>query len=337
MDKILVIAPSWVGDMVMSQTLLKQLKRDYPSCQIDVLVNSWAQDVTKRMPEVNQVLVNPFAHGELNLRKRWQLGRQLRQYNYSHCIVLPNSLKSALIPWFASIPKRIGFVGEMRYGLLNEIYRLDKQNLPLMIDRFCALANQGQAVPQISYPQFTIDLTHQQSLVRSLNLDLTKPIICFCPAAEYGPAKRWLPEHFAKLALILIEHGYQVWIMGSNKDITIAQQIINYTNSPPQLINLCGKTNLVEVIDLLALASSVVSNDSGLMHIACAVNIPVIAIYGSSSASFTPPLSKYATIIQSNQPCAPCFARTCQYGHYRCLSEITPELIWQHLQNILPT
>jgi len=328
LQKILIVAPSWVGDMVMSQTLLKQLKMKYGNDTIiDILVNSWAQDVVKRMSEVNDVHCNPFVHGELGLPKRYALGKSLRKYGYDQAYILPNSFKSALIPFFAQIKKRIGFIGEMRYGLLNIYYKLDKEQLPLMIDRFCALANDGNKPSFIASPKLTIDRDNQVRILEQLKLNLSKPVICFCPAAEYGPAKRWPTGHFARLADMLQTKGYQVWVMGSAKDTDIADDLINQTVLKSHLHNLCGKTSLVDVIDLLACAQTVISNDSGLMHVACAVDVPVIALYGSSSPGFTPPLSDKAQIYKIDLECAPCFQRTCKYGHYNCLNNILPETI----------
>lgn len=334
--KMLVVAPAWVGDMVMSQTLLKQLKLQHGSdCQIDVLVNEWARDVAPRMPEVTQVFINPFKHGEFGLGKRIKLGLSLRKEHYDQVFVLPNSLKSAIIPFFAGIKKRTGFVGEMRYGLLNDVYKLDKLALPLMIDRFCALANSGVKPNNIEYPLFSVDDKNQKTALTKLNLTLDKPVICLCPAAEYGPAKRWQPQHFAELADKLQAIGYQVWIMGSNKDMLIADEIITATQHQAALFNLCGKTNLIEVIDLLACAKAVVSNDSGLMHVACAVGVPVIAIYGSSSPNFTPPLSKNARIVKIAIECSPCFARTCKFGHYNCLNMISATRVLQEIESLI--
>lgn len=333
--KILVVAPAWVGDMVMSQTLLKALKKQYANCQIDVLVNEWAEDVAKRMPEISQVYINPFKHGEFGLAKRIKLGFSLRDNKYDQVFVLPNSLKSALIPFFAGISKRTGFIGEMRYGLLNDAYKLDKIALPLMIDRFCALSNNGKKPNIIEYPEFSIDIKNQKRVLSDLGLNLDKPVVCLCPAAEYGPAKRWPVVHFAKLASSLQEQGYQVWIMGSSKDKEIANEIFTQATTSNNLVDLCGRTNLVDVIDLLACSKVVVSNDSGLMHVACAVNVPVVALYGSSSPNFTPPLSNNAKVIKINIECAPCFERTCKFGHYDCLYKITPESIFKQISQFV--
>ena len=332
--KILIVGPAWVGDMVMSQTLFKMLKLQYgDSLQLDVLANAWASDMLSRMPEVNKIIPNPFKHKEFNLLKRIKLGISLRKESYDQAFILPNSLKSAFIPFFADIKKRTGFVGEMRYGLINDIYKLNKINLPLMIDRFCALANNGNKPKNIEFPQLTIDSHNQAILLNKFNIDNNKPIIAFCPAAEYGLAKRWPPVHFATLADKLTALNYQILIFGSNKDVDISKQIIELCNNKNNIINLCGETSLIDVIDLLAKSQYVISNDSGLMHIACAVGAKVIAIYGSSSPNFTPPLSHKAQTVQINLDCSPCFERTCRFGHYHCLTQISPKTILDIIQS----
>src|SRR5579863_779474 len=322
--KVLIIAPAWVGDMVMSQTLFKLLKIRYgDGLVLHVFANDWARDILLRMPEVDNVINNPFAHGKLLLLQRIKLGLKFRHEKYDQVFVLPNSLKSAITPLFSGIKRRTGFVGEARYMLLNDIYWLNRHKLPRMIDRFCALENNGNKPHDIPYPELIVDEENQKILANKLNIDLAKPLIAFCPAAEFGPAKRWFPEHFAHLANMLIKDGYQVIILGSNKDTAISDEIINLAKTKT-IINDCGKTGLVDAVDLLGLAEYVVTNDTGLMHIACAVGSSVIAVYGSSSPHFTPPLSDRATILQTSLDCQPCFARTCRFGHYNCLRFITP-------------
>lgn len=326
--KVLIIAPAWVGDMVMSQTLFKQLYQQYQEqLELDVLVSSWASGLVLRMPEVHQILENPFTHGKLDLIKRIQLGLKLRAKRYDQVFLLANSFKSAITPFFAGIKRRTGFVGEGRYGLLNEIYPLNKQQLPLMIDRFCALANAGQKPLTIEWPKLTIDHTNQQQLLHKFNLASDQPVIAFCPAAEYGPAKRWPVEHFAKLADLLIKDGFKVLVLGSAKDTRISQKIVELVKDKSGIVDVCGQTRLIDAIDLLAKADHVVTNDSGLMHIACAVGSQVIAVYGSSSPDFTPPLSSTAQILALSLNCSPCFARTCRFDHYHCLKFITPEMV----------
>ena len=331
--KVLIIAPAWVGDMVMAQTLFKSLKqRHKEQLVLDVFTPNFASGLILRMPEVTNIIINPFLHGKLDLIQRIKTGFSLRKNKYNQVIVLPNSLKSAITPFFANIKKRTGFVGESRYGLLNDIYKLDKIKLPLMIDRFCALDNNGEKPGVIQWPELLIDSINQKLLLEKFKIDAKKPIIVFCPAAEYGPAKRWPPEHFAKLADLLSD--YQVVILGSKKDITISEAIINNVHDKSKIFDLCGKTSLENTVDILASAKYVVTNDSGLMHISCAVGTNVIAIYGSSSPTFTPPLSKSARILQLKLDCSPCFERTCRYGHYNCLKSITPDMIKMQLSSI---
>lgn len=331
--KILIVAPAWVGDMVMGQTLLKELKKKHKDVVIDILVNAWAKDVALRMPEVNQVFINPFKHGEFGLVKRIKLGLELRKNKYDQIFVLPNSWKSAIIPFFAGGIKRTGFVGESRYGLLNDIYKLDKQALPKMIDRFCALANHGKAVKDISYPEFRVDIANQTATLKHLGLNKNKPIVCFAPGAEFGPAKRWPTTHFAKLADLLTSKGYQIFVVGSNKEDDLANEIMQLAKENKDIHNLCGKTSLIDVIDIMGCCHSIVSNDSGLMHVAAAVNkAKLIAVYGSSSPIFTPPLSDKADILQIKLDCSPCFKRTCKFGHYDCLTSITPQMVLECIE-----
>lgn len=323
--KILVIAPVWVGDLVMSQTLFMQLKNKYKDAlQLDIFASELTQDLVMRMPQVHQVLINPFKHGKLSLIKRIVLGVKLRAESYDEVIILPSTLKSAVTPFFAKIKKRTGFIGESRYWLINNIYKLDKKQLPRMIDRYCALANDGIKPSNIKYPELKIDTKNQWVLVHKFVIDIAKPIIAFCPAAEYGPAKRWLPEHFATLADLLFNMGYQILLFGGGKDKDLGQQIINLAINQDNILNLCGKTSLTDVADLLTLSKCVVTNDSGLMHISCAVQANVVAIYGSSSPNFTPPLSDTTKILRVKLECSPCFKRTCRFGHYNCLRFVAP-------------
>ena len=325
---ILVVGPSWVGDTVISQSLLKLLKQRDPSAQIDYLAPPWTLPLLTRMPEVRQGIINPFGHGALQLAARRRLGRELRHGAYDHALVLPNSWKSALIPWFAGARRRTGFRGEARWGLLNDLRVLDQQALPRMVQRFAALAlPAGAALPSsLPLPMLQSTSAQQQQLLARLGLAPGKPAVAFCPGAEYGPAKRWPEAHFAALARLLAARGIAVWLVGSPRDHAVAKTIASA--SAGACINLCGKTDIAEAADLLAAARAVVTNDSGLMHVAAAVGRPVIALYGSSSPQFTPPLAADAQIITLGLECSPCFERTCPLGHFRCLNDLAPERVF---------
>lgn len=325
---ILVIGPSWVGDTVLSQPLLQLLRQQHPEIQIDYLAPPWTLPLLARMPEVRLGIANPFGHGRLQLAARRRLGRSLRRAAYDHALVLPNSFKSALIPWFADIPLRSGFRGEARWGLLNDLRTLDEQALPQMVQRFAALAlPAGTALPApLPLPALQSTPAQQQQLLARLGLAADKPVVAFCPGAEYGPAKRWPEAHFAALARLLGARGCAVWLVGSPKDHAVAEAIAQASAGVG--INLCGKTDIAEAADLLAAARLVVTNDSGLMHIAAAVGRPVVALYGSSSPRFTPPLGAAAHILTLGLDCSPCFQRTCPLGHFKCLNELLPERVF---------
>jgi len=325
---ILVVGPSWVGDTILSQPLLRLLLEQNPGAQIDYLAPPWTLPLLARMPEVRRGLVNPFGHGALRIAERRRLGHELRAGNYELAVVLPNSWKSALIPWFAGIPRRRGFRGEARWGLLNDLRRLDGQALPQMAQRFAALgiaADAGLPDPLPNPVLQSSDAGRMQLLTR-LGLETPQPVVAFCPGAEYGPAKRWPETHYAALARMLAARGCAVWLVGSPRDHAVAETITQLAGG--NCINLCGRTDIAEAADLLAAAKLVVTNDSGLMHVAAAVGRPVVALYGSSSPEFTPPLGEDTRILSLGLDCSPCFERNCPLGHLRCLKELSPERVF---------
>lgn len=325
--KILVVGPSWVGDMVMAQSLFIALKQQHPACLIDVLAPAWSLPLLERMPEVYQGIAMPLGHGQFDLAGRFKIGKQLKARRYQQAIVLPNSWKSALIPFFAGIPKRTGYLGELRWGLLNDARRLEKSRLTMTVQRFVALALPADAPqpPTYSFPQLTINAEQQQQVREKFQINTDGKILALCPGAEYGPAKRWPAEHYAAVARQKQQQGWQVWLFGSDKDQAVAEQINQLSGGICR--NFAGATTLAEAVDLLSLSAAVVSNDSGLMHVAAALDKKLIAVYGSSDPGFTPPLHQAAEIISLNLPCSPCFKRDCPLGHTRCLADIAPERV----------
>ncbi|PWB56445.1 MAG: lipopolysaccharide heptosyltransferase II [Nitrosomonadales bacterium] len=334
-NKILIVAPSWVGDMVMAQPLFKRLHQLRPGLLLDVLAPAWTLPLLARMAEVHEAIANPFGHGEFNLAARYRLGKTLQQRHYDQAIVLPNSWKSALVPFFATIPRRTGYRGEMRWGLLNDARTLDKNKLPLMVERFVALAERpGSPLPNpIPQPELSTDGQQRLATLARLGLSPEPRIAALCVGAEYGPAKRWPAAHFAELGKLLRAEGWQVWLAGSAKDAEAGAEAARL--SMGACIDLCGRTSLNEAVDLLASASVIVSNDSGLMHVAAALGKPLVALYGSSSPGFTPPLSHKARILSLNLPCSPCFKRTCPLGHLDCLVKLTPQRVLEQIHTAI--
>jgi len=317
-----VAGPAWVGDMVMAQALFITLKQQYPNSEIDVIAPGWSVSLITRMPEVNCAIELAVGHKQLKFSSRYQLGKQLRNKNYSLAIVTPRSFKSALVPFFAKAKKRRGYRGEMRYGLLNDIRVLDKTILKQTVQRYVALGLESAPLSPLTvpYPKLTIDSQNQLLLLDRLGLDLDVPIVGLIPGAEYGSAKQWPVYYFKELAEQLSVQGKQVWIFGSEKEKWLGDTIVR---SNKNIINLCGKTELADVVDLIALTSHIVTNDSGLMHVACATGRKVVALYGSSNPEYTPPLSESAIILYKGLECSPCFERTCKFGHTDCLKNIS--------------
>lgn len=317
----------------MAQSLFISLKSSFPDCGIDVLAPAWSLPLLERMPQVAKGIPMPLNHGEFGLLTRFKLGNQLRTGDYDQAIVLPNSWKSALIPFFAKIPKRTGFIGECRWGLLNDARRLDKNALAMTVQRFVALGlpAASQQPPEFEQPALPPDEAGQHAVIEKFNLSVKGRILALCPGAEYGPSKRWPAAHFAEVAKTKASEGWQVWLLGSEKDKEPAEIITKSTNG--QCLNFVGQTTLVEAIDLMSMVHTVVANDSGLMHLAAALNKNIIAIYGSTPPEFAPPLCASATSVSLNLPCAPCRERVCPLypaghpDHTKCLTDISPKQI----------
>lgn len=329
---VLIVGPSWVGDMVMAQSLFKLLKERNPATVIDVLAPSWTLPLLARMPEVRAGIALPVTHGELRLARRYRLGRRLRDQRYQQAIVLPNSFKSALIPWWAAIPLRTGYRGEWRWGVLNDRRHLDKAVLPMTVQRFLKLGvNRDEGLPA-SIPSPALRVRPEDSATALARLGLTggaQPVLALCPGAEYGSSKRWPAHYFAEVARAKLAQGWAVWLFGSEKDAPITAAVRALAGAA--CVDLAGRTRLDEAIDLLALADLVVSNDSGLMHVAAALGRKLIALYGSSDARATPPLSDTAQIVSLNLSCSPCLKRECPLGHTHCLHELKPVQVLERM------
>ncbi len=337
--KILIVGPSWVGDMVMAQTLFTSLKQQDPDCSIDVLAPAWSRPLLERMSEVNAAISMPIGHGELVLSKRWTMAQQLRKQVYDAAYVLPNSLKSALIPAFAGIPLRVGWRGEMRFGLLNDIRLLDKARYPLMIERFIALAYpEGKALPaELPRPHLEVNESALVALRDKFDIDLARPVLALCPGAEFGPAKRWPEGHYQQVAQTMLDRGWQVWLMGSDSDAAVGDSIATSITgeNAANIRNLAGQTELSEAIDLLSMGTAVVSNDSGLMHISAALGRPLVVVYGSTSPGFTPPLGDCVEVLSVPVDCGPCFQRECPRRDVKCLVELEPQRVIAALDRLV--
>lgn len=334
---VLVVGPAWVGDMVMAQSLFMTLRRREPAPAVDVIAPPWSLPLLERMPEVRHAIPLDVAHGELALQLRWRTGRDLRTARYEQGIVLPRSAKAALPLLTARIPRRTGYRGELRYGLLNDIRPLDRDRLYRTVDRFVALGLPPDHAlpapapePRLEVPEGNGDRACEALGIEPATAD--RPVLALCPGAEFGPAKRWPEAHFATLARERIDAGWRVWLFGSGKDAPITSQIAELA---PGCEDLAGRTSLAQAIDLLASSTAVVSNDSGLMHVAAATGRPLVALYGSSDPGYTPPLSGRARIVYHDLWCSPCFERECPLGHLNCLRGMEPREVSAALDEVM--
>jgi heptosyltransferase II len=335
MSRVLIVAPNWIGDTLLAQPLLARLHAARPGLALHAVAPSWTAPVLARMPEIEEVIETPLVHGRLQLAARLRLARVLRANRYDEAIVLPNNWKSALAPFLAGIPRRVGFTGEARYGLLNVRYRLDEAAVPLMAERYAMLAAPpGEPPPRPpAPPRLEVDEANLTIAIARFGLDRSRPVAAFCPGAEFGPAKRWPARHFAALARALAARGRRVWLIGSPSDRAAGDEIAGLAGGAA--INLCGRTDLASAIDLLSVAEVVVSNDSGLMHVAAALGRPLVALYGSSSPAHTPPLGP-ARLVSLGIDCSPCFQRECPLGHFKCMNDLLPERVLAEIREVDP-
>lgn len=331
-ERVLIAGPNWVGDLVTADTLFKLIKRRRPGVRLDLIAPRWARPLCERMAEVDAVFERPGGHGRLAIGARWRLARELHRRRYTQAWILPRSAKTALPAWFARVPRRTGYRGEMRYGLLNDI-RLPRPCHRALAQRYAALAfPSGETLPrELPSPGLLSGAARQRAARVRFGLGARGRAVVFAPGAEYGPAKRWPIGKFAELAVRLAAAKRPVWVVGSNAERPLGEAI---RARAPGARNLAGETTLGEAVDVIAGAAAVVSNDSGLMHVAAAAGTPLVAIYGSSSPVYTPPRSARARIVYHALPCSPCFERVCPLGHTNCLRAIGVEEVLAALNEL---
>lgn len=327
--KILIIGPSWVGDSVMAQSLYKRLKSEEPNCIIDVLSPPWSLPIMERMPEVSENIVSPYFHGDIKLFSRYKFGKHLKVSQYDRAILLTNSFKSSLVPFFADIPIRTGWLGEQRYGLVNDIRKFNQKDKYLMVEKFAALSikKNNYSLSNLTFPSLEIDLGNQEKALDRLTINTELSCLAICPGAEFGPSKRWPAEYYSEVAHDYINNGWNVLCLGSSNDKEIGKEVesLRSLSQNKQFHNLIGQTSLQDAIDLLAHCSKVVTNDSGLMHIAAAVGTPLVAVYGPSSPDYTPPLLKKSKILRKTEGYEKIRKGDKAGGYHESLLSIKPE------------
>lgn len=336
--RTLVISPNWIGDAVMAQPLLARLKAQHPQQPIDVLAPPSVAPVWRAVAEVDTVLETPFRHKALQLRERWKYAQVLRARGYADAYVLPNTLKYALIPWLAGVKRRVGYKGEMRYGLVNVMHHDDAPPRP-MVPFYAALAL-APDVPLAPAPRPRLQVPPEriEAVCARLDIDAGQPLIVFAPGAEFGAAKRWPPRHFAALAQAILarDGGARIALLGSPKDRATCDEVLTLAGAAAaSMLNLAGETKLDEAFALIARASAVVANDSGLLHVASSLNRPVMALYGPTDPDHAPPFSDMARALSLRLDCSPCRQRECPLGHHACMEKMEAPLVWKELQPML--
>lgn len=324
--------------MVMAQCLFKVLKSREDAPAIILTAPPVTAGLAHRMPEVDEIIETPFEHGRLQMADRWRIGRSLREHHFDQAIILPGSLKAALLPFFAKAAVRTGYRGEPRWGLVNDPRTRPSTKEDPMAARFVqlAFADGAATVSSYPYPCLTSHPQNVRKVFQSIGRDVpTSPVIALCPGAEFGPAKRWPQAHFASVADHFLKQGWQVWLLGGKADQAVAGDIVRSSSDPEHCVDLTGKTSIGEAIDLLAHAHAAVSNDSGLMHVAAATGTPVVGIFGSSSEHHTPPLGPLTQAVSQTLDCRPCFARECPLGHTQCLKTLQPDRVITALSRLL--
>ncbi len=319
----LLVGPSWVGDMVMAASLVEVLRMREPSRPIDVLAPAAALPIARMIPGVRRTIPLGLGHGELGLVARWRLGRSLRAEGYGKAIILPRAFKAAIPPFAAGIPERVGYKGEMRAALLTDARPDSLRKTARTIDRFVALGLPPGTQTMVPRPHLILPDGAHDAAVAKFPLPGEGPVMVLCPGAEYGPAKRWPAPKFAQLAALAVKAGYRVRVLGSPKDQEAADLIA--ATSGVAVDNLVGRTSLIDAAAILADADVVISNDSGLMHVAGAFERRLVVIYGASSEKMTPPAGRRARVVARDLACRPCHKRECPLGTLACLEEIQAE------------
>ena len=325
--RFLIIAPSWIGDLLMSQSVYKSLKNKYYNCTIDVIAKPYLNDLLKLMPEVNNVYNLDTQHREFGLMKRYKIAKDLRKNYYTSAIVLTNTFKSAIIPWLARIPERIGYKKELRSFLLTKSLNFIKHD-DNMVNRYLKLIN--SSFSENIRPSLEISTYQNHEIKKKFLLNNNAKNIFLCPEAEFGETKRWPQKKWMELAKYFKEYKCNVYFLGKDG---LSANAYNSVIDETSIVSLIGKTNLKEVAFLFSYADLVISNDSGLMHLSASLGRNLISIFGSSSPFYTPPLMKYNSgeVLYKQLGCSPCFKRTCPLendNNLKCLNEISVEEVF---------
>ena len=329
---VLIIPYMWIGDFVRGHSVVRVLKERWPNRPVDLLTTSLCAPLVDYMPGVRRGIVWDLPRGRLALAKQWALAKQFREAHYGTALVMPRTWKSAIAPALAALPQRTGFVGEVRFGLIND-WRWGERAMPRFIDKNAALALPANAplpkqewpVPQLVVP------ADQVAAWRAANGLGASAAIALAPGSV-GASKRW--TYYADAARMFSERGLNVWVVGGPGEKAIAADIVRVGG--PLVRDLTG-TDLRNGIMAMAAAKLVISNDSGLMHIAAAIGTPTMGIFGPTSPYHWMPLNGLAATVKrpTDLPCQPCHRPICTANDHHCMRDIAASDVVNIAQDVM--
>lgn len=328
---ILIIPYMWIGDFVRGHSLVRVLNRRWPNRPVDLLTTTLCAPLIDYMPGVRASIVFDLPRSRLALAKQRALAAQLRAGNYGTAIVLPRTWKSAIAPTLAGIPERVGFVGEVRFGLINQ-WRWGEKALPRMIDKIAGLALPDGAALPAEWPVPQLKVPAEEVIRFRQSRGLGHGAAVALAPGSVGPAKRW--TYYAQAAQLLAGRGLDVWVIGGPGERALAAEIV--ATGGERVRDLTG-TDLRDAILALAAASVAISNDSGLMHVAAAIGTPTMGIFGPTSPYHWAPLNPLAATVQTKTvvPCQPCHRPICRMNDHRCMRDISPSDVVEIAQRVL--
>ncbi len=336
--RLLVRATNWIGDAVMTTPAVRAIRENFPRAEISLLAKPWVVPVFQNSPHVDRIVVYEAKGRHRGTGGRLRLARDLRRHRFDAAILLQNAIEAALITWLAGIPLRVGFDTDGRRLLLTHpVHRTRQVKTIHQTGYYLAmLAGAGLHIGSAElFLQLGAD-DRRRAARRLAQWDISKnkKLIGINPSATFGPTKQWFPERFAALAdRLQATYDAVVAIFGGPGDRVLGDRIAAAMRRPP--IDLCGRTGLGEAMALIAACHLFITNDSGLMHVAAALDVPLVAIFGSTNPVTTGPFSTNSRVVKSAVDCAPCLKPQCPLGHMNCMRDITVDMVFAAAEEML--
>ncbi|MDO9565355.1 MAG: lipopolysaccharide heptosyltransferase II [Candidatus Desulfaltia sp.] len=336
--QLLIRSTNWIGDAVMTTPAVRAIRKNFPHAEISILTRPWVAPVFESSPYIDNMLIYDDFGKHKGLSGKLRLARELKQYGFDAAILLQNAFEAALIAFFAGIPCRIGYNTDARSFLLTHsvsctprIKKMHQTGYYLDILHGIGLDTDGPGLDLVvakKYQKSAAEILEEHGISRADRL------VGINPSATFGPAKQWFPERYAALSDKIQEvFGAGILLFGGPGDRELGLRISQKMQHPP--VDLCGKTDLGEAIALIKECDLFITNDSGLMHVAAALDVPLIAIFGSTNPVTTGPQSQRSKIVRVPIKCSPCLKPECPEGHLKCMDQIDVEMVFDVAKEIL--